>query len=316
MFLLMKKIKFINLAIIIAFISLSFTNLHSQNTKITREQYIEQYKKICIEEMNRVGVPASIKMAQALLESDNGNSTLAKKANNHFGIKCHSNWTGGTFHQDDDTKDECFRKYKKAEESFLDHSDFLKNGKRYSFLFELKSDDYNSWAHGLKKAGYATNPKYPELLIKIIEDNKLYEFDNLKTNNQQLADIDKNIYLSSGNREVFYINKVKCIKVKEGDTFFKISKDLDLMLWQLYKYNELGKDSKLQTGQVLYIQPKRAKAEIGYEEHIVKEGETLYDISQLYGVKLKKLYKKNNLAEGNDVKTGDKIWLRKRKPVN
>ena len=127
--------------------------------------------------MKQFGVPASITLAQAMLESDNGNSTLAVKANNHFGIKCHKDWTGATIYHDDDRKGECFRKYKNPEQSFNDHSLFLRGGKRYAFLFDLTPTDYKAWAHGLKKAGYATNPKYAELLIKIIEDNEFYRFD-------------------------------------------------------------------------------------------------------------------------------------------
>ena len=151
-------------------------SVFSQN-KISREEYISMYSHIAVNNMKQFGVPASITLAQAMLESDNGNSTLAVKANNHFGIKCHKDWTGATIYHDDDRKGECFRKYKNPEQSFNDHSLFLRGGKRYAFLFDLTPTDYKAWAHGLKKAGYATNPKYAELLIKIIEDNELYRFD-------------------------------------------------------------------------------------------------------------------------------------------
>lgn len=139
--------------------------------RISREEYINTYKDDAIEEMQRTGIPASITLAQGILESGDGNSALARYARNHFGIKCHSDWKGATFTMDDDAKDECFRKYKHALESYKDHSDFLTGRNRYAFLFELKLTDYKGWAHGLKKAGYATNPKYPKLLIDIIERN-------------------------------------------------------------------------------------------------------------------------------------------------
>lgn len=145
---------------------------------LSRQQYINKYKDIAIKQMNGYGIPASIILAQACLESANGNSELAVKANNHFGIKCHSSWSGKKYKYDDDKKRECFRKYAKPEDSFKDHSIFLKSGKRYASLFDLPKGDYKQWAHGLKAAGYATNPKYAYLLIDIIEKNQLYKYDN------------------------------------------------------------------------------------------------------------------------------------------
>lgn len=306
----MKKLLLL-ITVLIFFSSSTFAQ--KPDEKISREDYLKAYKDIAIKEMKRSGIPASITLAQGMLESNNGNSSLAQKAKNHFGIKCHSNWTGEKIFQDDDSKNECFRKYSNDEESFKDHSDFLTSGSRYAFLFESKSVDYKEWAEGLKKAGYATNPKYPEMLIKIIEDNLLYQFDDKDAvKNIQLANIDK-VYLSSGNREIFLTNRIKSIKVREGDTFYKISKELDMMLWQLYKYNDLDKDSKLSIGQTLYIQPKRSRAEAKFETHTVAQGETMQSISQLYGVKLKKLYKKNNLADGAEIKVGEVINLRNKK---
>ena len=148
--------------------------------RMTRAEYIATYKDDAIEEMQRTGIPASITLAQGILESGDGNSALARYAKNHFGIKCHSDWKGPTFTMDDDAKDECFRKYRKVIESYKDHSAFLTGRNRYAFLFELKITDYKGWAKGLKKAGYATNPKYPDLLIGIIEKNELYKFDDPK----------------------------------------------------------------------------------------------------------------------------------------
>ena len=145
--------------------------------RLTRQEYIQKYKALAIEEMEIYGIPASITMAQALLESDDGNGRLAREANNHFGIKCKSSWTGMTISHDDDAKGECFRKYATVEDSYTDHSEFLDKSARYQDLFKLDPLDYKGWAYGLKQAGYATNPAYAELLIKIIEDNQLYHLD-------------------------------------------------------------------------------------------------------------------------------------------
>ena len=318
--------------LVIAFVFIAVSlNLFAQK-RITRAEYIAEYSEIAVKEMKLTGIPASITLAQGCLESDDGNSTLAREANNHFGIKCHSSWTGKKVYQDDDAKGECFRKYSSARESFKDHSDFLKNGKRYAFLFELKSHDYKRWAKGLREAGYATNPKYPDLLIKIIEDNKLYEFDKgyrknqetdtsttkkprEKKNRQHLGDPD-NFGISISGYDVRLNNRVKYIIVKEGDNPDKLARSMDMFAWEILRYNDLTKDSVLKKGQVLYIQPKRNKAEFGKNTHIVKEGETLYSLSQFYAVKLKKLRQKNNFTENYKIKEGDELYLRKRKLPN
>ena len=317
----------------------------SQN--ITPEEYIERYKDVAITEMNLFGIPASITMAQACLESNFGNSMLARKANNHFGIKCHSNWNGKKVYKDDDKKHECFRHYKSAWESFRDHSKFLKNGKRYSFLFDYKITDYKKWARGLKKAGYATASDYPQKLIGIIEKYKLYELDKYyepgknilaqntgksnkakkdrkekrkerrkkkKDKKRKYSDEYKFSFNPYG-RDIKEKNRVKYIIVKQGDTPYKIARELQMMEWEIYKYNDLKKGSKLQPGQVLYIQPKRCRAERGIDKYTVQQGETLYEISQKFAVKERCLRRKNNLKSGDEVKPGDILWLRKRKPA-
>ena len=288
--------------------------------KISREEYISMYSHIAVNNMKQYGVPASITLAQAMLESDNGNSTLAVKANNHFGIKCHKDWTGATIYHDDDRKGECFRKYKNPEQSFNDHSLFLRGGKRYVFLFDLLPTDYKAWAHGLKKAGYATNPKYAELLIKIIEENELYRFDQgievaLKPPKPVVTDWDNYEIDLYKTRPVFIRNRVKYIVAKDGDTFESLARELDLMPWQLYRYNDLTRDSAIRPGQELYIQPKRWKADRSNPVHTVEPGETMYIISQMYGVKLKALYRKNRMKPGDEPEVGQLIYLRKRKPL-
>lgn len=239
----------------------------AQNKRISRAEYIEKYKDVAIDKMRQTGIPASITLAQACLESDDGNSWLAREANNHFGIKCGNNWTGERIYKDDDMPNDCFRKYKNVAESYDDHSNYLLNTKRYASLFQLDSRDYKGWAQGLKDAGYATNPQYAQLLIKIIEDNQLYKYDEsvrlvstptTVNSKGKTASEDWTIQLST--HEVKTNNDVKYIIVKKGDTFQGIAKEFNMWEKELYKYNDLTRDSTLHEGQVLYIQPKRNKA--------------------------------------------------------
>jgi LysM repeat protein len=294
--------------------------------KITKEEYIQMYKDIAIEEMNVYSIPASITLAQGILESGHGNSRLAKKANNHFGIKCHKGWTGKTFHMDDDEQNECFRKYKNPYESFKDHSIFLSTRDRYSFLFDLDITDYKGWSKGLKKAGYATNPKYPQLLIKIIEDYELFEYDKLydrkiaarykpdverevKTRYPKAGTEDfKKITIGSTSRNVYINNGVKFILAKKGDTFTSIAKDFNIYTWQVYTYNNMSKRDELLEGQMIYIESKKRSSDKSF--HIVQPGESMSDISQLYAVKLKKLCKYNTLDKDATLFPNQKIFLR------
>ena len=284
--------------------------------KMTPAQYIENFKDDAIKEMLAYRVPASIILAQGMLESGNGNSALAVYANNHFGIKCHKEWNGATFIQDDDAKDECFRKYETVLESYSDHSAFLKSRPRYSFLFELRTTDYKGWAKGLKEAGYATDPRYTERLLELIETYKLFQFDKVdelpsisnKTDEKKKPETLK----IRDSREILRFRSIKYVIVKADDTFSKIAKETDKDLWQLYKYNDLTEKDQLETGQRLYLQPKRNRAKEPF--HIVKRGDTMKSISQLYGIKLKKLYKKNKLKTGEEPEMGAKIYLRKNKP--
>lgn len=308
-----------NLLFILILLGFVFSNAQSviaqpAERRITREEYIETYKDDAIREMMKSGVPASITLAQGILESGDGNSPLAVYAKNHFGVKCHSGWTGESMRLDDDEKDECFRKYETVYESFRDHSDFLVTRSRYDFLFQLKITDYKGWAKGLKKAGYATNPKYADMLIMLIEKNNLDQYDNYakvpprKLSKKRSA---KTLASSKLSRTIKLHNHIKYIKVKAGDTFYRISQDYEMNLWQIYKYNDLNKGDVLKVGDVIYLQPKKNKSKEEY--HIVKQGETMRDISQLYGIKLKKLYKKNLLIMGTQPNVGDKIFLKKKK---
>lgn len=287
---------------------------------LERKDYINEFNDLAIREMKRSGVPASITLAQAMLESDNGNSTLARNANNHFGIKCHSSWAGKKVYHDDDRRNECFRKYKSVYESYVDHSDFIATGNRYQFLFNLEPTDYKSWAKGLQSAGYATSKTYATTLIKIIEDNQLYVYDNggslsfadQKQEDQTptLGDVD-NFSINLNKHKVYEHNRIDYIIAKEGDTFESITQEFEMLSFELYKYNEVNEKAKIKEGQIVYLQPKRMKAAVGKDYHIVQEGETMYLISQMYGIKIKSLLSKNLMNEGDEPKVGQKIWLRK-----
>ncbi len=295
--------------------------------KFTRQEYIDTWKRVAVDNMNKHRIPASIILAQGILESGCGNSELALQANNHFGIKCHE-WAGNKYYYDDDAKQECFRKYESAAQSYEDHAEFLTKRTRYAFLFQLDVKDYKGWAQGLKKAGYATNPAYPELLIKIIEESNLHIYDegNLEeiiaeAKKEPAAVVKKpdakkpepkkkgeevTIYLD---REVLLSdNKIKYIESRPGDTPQKLAKELDMGLWQILKYNDFDKTTKLQSGDVVYLQPKRKKAKL--ERHTIKHGENLWDVSQMYGVKLTRIYKLNNLEENAKVPDGFVVKLR------
>lgn len=306
---------------IVVFIILVFACIVVMAKDLTRKEYIEKYKDLAIREMERTGIPASITLAQGLLESGNGNSTLARKANNHFGIKCHD-WVGPSIKMDDDAKDECFRKYEHPYDSYKDHSKFLTTRSRYSFLFKYNSDDYKRWAHGLKKAGYATDPKYAHRLIKIIEEEQLYQLDKKdagndfyveKPDNTELADVDGDLSIDPFGARLEMANGVHYIVTKKGDTFYSIEKNLGVERKKLLRYNDLSRDYILQIDQRLYLHNKRGKAARGYNFHRVKEGETLYEISQEYGVKLKKICRYNQVKKDYKVKVGERIWLRRKK---
>lgn len=314
------------------------------------EQYIEKYADMAIEEMYRSGVPASITLAQGLLESGMGRSTLATTANNHFGIKCHS-WTGLKVYYDDDVKNECFRKYKSVEESFQDHSDFLRYKDRYSFLFDLEPTDYKGWCYGLKQAGYATDPNYANKLINVIEKYRLYEFDRtgedsrrgtarpqspqpsspsssgtgMRRPSRQERELPKSPsqmeslrkaedFSFSLAREVYERNGVPCVVAVEGESYASIAAQYDLFLKEILRFNDAGSDRAVLPGELVYIRAKRKHTEKGLDKHICDvEGEQLRDIAQRYGVTLKSLLKLNGLKADAQLHESDVVLLRKTK---
>jgi len=296
----------------IVFIYFNFiSGLFAQSTvNYQRAEYIEKHYPMAVAEMSRSGVPASITLAQGALESGNGRSTLAQKANNHFGIKCHEGWQGRAIYHDDDAKNECFRSYRSIEESYSDHSDFLMTRQRYAFLFTLDPYDYKGWARGLKTAGYATDPNYANSLIRIIEEFDLQKYDMLPYTQGLVA----GKMVKAGNiagREIFENNRVKYIIALPGDNLYSLAEELGKMEWELPRYNDLSPDDVQEAGQVIYTQPKRRKAAGGNKEHIVRAGETLYDISQIYAIRLDRLYKLNRIPEGSEAKEGSVLQLRK-----
>lgn len=300
--------------IILVSVILSMPVLQLSAQHSAREQYIEAYSDLAMREMARVGIPASITLAQACLESNNGNSSLAIKGNNHFGIKCHD-WTGKKIYHDDDRRGECFRSYASAYESFLDHSEFLATKDRYATLFEISPHDYRGWAKGLKKAGYATANNYATLLIRIIEENELYRYDLLVLNGS-LDQMEPSNFVAdeAGIRRAILINnRIEYILTEPGDTPESLRAELGLYKHEIYRYNNLFKGAKLEPGSIIYLQPKRRKAAQGNEIHVVEEGQTMYDISQIYGVKLKHLYRMNYMMEGEQPLEGTEINLRRKK---
>ena len=279
----------------VSFINLAF----GQSSRTSSEQYIITYKNLAIYEMYRTGVPASITIAQGILESQNGNSRLAIQGNNHFGIKCKTGWDGKTIIADDDAVGECFRAYETAAESFKDHSDFLRDNWRYAECFKLERTDYKGWAEGLRKAGYATNPKYHILITGLIERFNLQELD--------IAPMPEGVKPEYPMEN----NGVPVVYAKEGESIDVISQKNAMDAKRIYRYNDMPKGKTIEAGDILYLKPKRRKGSEPY--HIVKEGENLHDVSQMYGIKLKHLYKKNKISEGDEVETGTKLYLQKKR---
>lgn len=253
----------------------------AQNAQYVR--YVQQYKDLAIEQMKKYNIPASITLAQALLESGAGQSTLARESNNHFGIKCH-NWAGKKVYHDDDASDDCFRVYKSVRDSYEDHSIFLSTSQRYRSLFNLKRTDYVGWAQGLKLAGYATNPSYADRLINIIEAYNLDQYD-----------VARGTYtvLSTGSHQPHLANGLVYVVTRKGDTVKLIADEFGLSVNRLLRYNDLYKGYVPEAGDILYLHRKNWRAKKPYKTHVVREGESMYSISQTYGIRLSRLYRMN-----------------------
>lgn len=306
------------------------------------KNYISWYKDLAIEEMLRTGVPAAITLAQGIHESGAGNSDLAVRSNNHFGIKCKTNWTGEKVYHDDDARGECFRKYGAVIDSYKDHSDFLKAGQRYAFLFQLDPTDYEGWANGLKKAGYATNPRYPQVLIKLIEDYSLQQYTLIalgdKGDDDPLLTAQKETTKPSEEKPVevtvapveekvteevteaaaaakypagvFYINDTKVIFAKKGTSYFAIASEYNIDLAKIFEFNEMQQAEFTPNDELVYLQRKRKTGDNEY--HIVQPGETLHDIAQKQAIRTESLMELNWLRPGDMPAVGVRMSLKKK----
>ena len=311
----MKKLIYVITATILS------SNLFAQ--RISPDEYINTYREIAIAEMKRSGIPASVTLAQGILETECGNSDLVKRSNNHFGIKCKSTWTGESVKHTDDAPNECFRKYNNPADSYKDHSDYLKTSPRYATLFELDPSDYKGWAYGLKKAGYATNPKYPQIVISNIEKYNLQQYDNLTGQDFDNIAINKIITVQKPVEQNIVvditaiensiklknkINGLKALMAPKGSSLLVIASKANIDLGKLLEYNDLSTDGLLNDEQVIYLEKKLKQGNRDF--YIALQKETLYDISQNNAVQLKNLLQFNNMNENQTVQKGTKIKLR------
>lgn len=328
--------KAIGLAAILLFAA---AGLRAQ-VRLTREEYVDRYKHLAVAQMERYGIPASITLAQGILESDCGNSLLSMKSNNHFGIKCKRNWTGEKVYHDDDARGECFRAYPSVEASYHDHAEFLDSQPRYDSLFAYSSSDYRSWARGLKAAGYATAPDYAQRLVRIIEETQLYLLD--RTDGLRLwaartgsagdpdewfaaqssvaeaaaeAAVDPDNYRVTINAHegynVYVMNGVHYVLAGENDTFENIGRKFRLSPRNLRKFNDL-KDRKAQpmTGEVVFIERKKRRWEGNAQHHIARQGETAYAVGQSYAIRTRSVEKMNRLKRGERIEAGRQLRIK------
>lgn len=294
--------------LIISFFSLGLlsesVSANNSHTLQSYHKYIRKYKDIAIEQQQKYKIPASITLAQALLESGAGLSDLAQRSNNHFGIKCHD-WKGKKVYHDDDYKGECFRKYNSVSESYEDHSKFLALRSRYASLFRLNIRDYRGWAKGLQRCGYATNKQYASRLIKIIEDYELYEYDASKgkkvRNTEQTSAFKHIIYRSNG---LLYVH------ARQEDSLDDIAKNTGISTRKLSKYNEIPKDYPLQENDIVYLEKKKKKADKPNFDYVVRIGDSMYSIAQQFGIQVKSLYKLNKKDKEYVPAEGDVLKLR------
>ncbi len=299
------------IAIIFLFSISSMASWAQMKWNQTYQLYINQYKDLAIREMLQYRIPASITLAQAVFESGAGRSRLAMLGNNHFGIKCHD-WTGRTIAEDDDALGECFRAYDHPLQSFEDHSKFLVSSSRYRKLFSLSMEDYRGWAHGLKACGYATNPRYANKLIELIELYKLYVYDSARSYDHAMVEYSGNqtvVNQAKPLHPIAIFNKNYYIRARRGDTFKLIGEEIGVSYKKIAKYNERDKDDTLTEGEIIFLKKKRKKAPKAFKNrpHVVKDGESLYIIAQIYGMRLSSLYKLNDFTPDHTIHVGDVV---------
>ena len=299
------------IAIIFLFSISSMASWAQMRWNQTYQLYINQYKDLAIREMLQYRIPASITLAQAVFESGAGRSRLARLGNNHFGIKCHD-WTGRTIAEDDDALGECFRAYDHPLQSFEDHSKFLVNSSRYRRLFSLSMQDYRGWAHGLKACGYATNPRYAYKLIELIELYKLYVYDSARSYDHAMVEYSGNqtvVNQAKPLHPIAIFNKNYYVRARRGDTFKLIGEEIGVSYKKIAKYNERDKDDALTEGEIIFLKKKRKRAPKVFKNrpHVVKNGESLYIIAQIYGMRLSSLYKLNDFTPDHTIHVGDVV---------
>lgn len=296
-------IKFFTILLIVFGIN---SGMFAQSQNKTYLSYIEKYKDEAIRQQKRYKIPASITLAQGLLESGAGNGKLARESNNHFGIKCHGVWNGEKVYHDDDEKGECFRKYDNPLQSYEDHSLFLTSRPRYSELFELEITDYKGWANGLKRCGYATDKAYASKLIGIIELYNLNHYDKEALKKKEKKNFVEAPHTPYTSWELLYI------EARQGDTFNSIGKEFGIKPRKLAKYNDLPKDAVLTDGMVIYLEEKNKYSKKGHKYHIIREGESLHSISQKYGIKLSSIYSLNEISSDYVPQIGEKLKLNRK----
>ncbi|MDH8701972.1 hypothetical protein M2138_001324 [Dysgonomonadaceae bacterium PH5-43] len=284
----------------------STANVEAQRLAKANLDYIDKYSDLAIKHMDKYKIPASITLAQGILESGAGRSAFVKETNNHFGIKCHTDWKGNRVYKADDGPNDCFRSYKKAEDSFDDHSKFIAERARYSELFKLKISDYKGWARGLQKCGYATDKAYANKLIKLIEDYELYKYDKKgKKDNDK-----KDVTAYPLKRQPYTDHGLLYVIGEENDSYERIAKEMNFKVKDLIKFNEVPNGFPVSKGDIIYLQKKNKQAQKPYYEHIVQVGESMYSISQRYGVQVERLYKMNK-KDGEYIPVeGDVLKLR------
>lgn len=299
-------------SIIFLFVFFFVTFSYAQDDAVNR--YISRYKKLAIKEMKRTGIPASITLAQGILESRSGLSRLATQGNNHFGIKCHNTWTGRTIYEDDDRRQECFRKYHSAKASFIDHSNFLTGKQRYAFLFKIPSDNYKAWAKGLKKAGYATAWNYHTRLINLIERYKLYRYDTGKyhdtTPENEIVPGYNYRNSASIKQRIRYRNRVPYFLITEGDSWQRIEQELGISRREIMRYNDFTHLMDFKVGTPIYLKKKKRRTPRKYQIHTANGHESMHDISQRYAIRLAILLKNNGIKSNETPYKGQQVLLR------
>ena len=312
---LFRKYRYILLfSTVFTFLFLPF-RLSGQNRLSTYENYIRKYSDLAVAHMEKYKIPASITLAQGILESGAGMSDLARRSNNHFGIKCHRGWRGGTVYAADDGPNDCFRKYKSVEDSYQDHSEFLVNSSRYSSLFRLSITDYKGWARGLQKSGYATDRAYANKLIKLIEDYELYRFDDKKyrkgvSRKEREKERERQVAQVTWTHQPYLTHGLVYVIAVEGDTFASIAREFGFKEKDLLKFNEVPEDFPLSEGDIVYFEKKKKRADKPYDFHTVQVGESMYSISQRYGIQLRNLYRLNKKKYEYIPEEGDVLKLR------